>query len=369
VADPLLASIREAEPDELPSLEALVTAVFGAGDRPRGWFERKLAREVVAPALSKIAVDHRGRRIGFLLASAPASLPGVARLVSLGVLPTSRHHGVGRALIEAATTTAAAAGLRSMTALAEADRRSFYVDTGFSPEEVLWTLLAPQGSAESPAPTSARRRRDGVLSGSSEATLATPATPATLMIPATIATPATPTPPLATPATPTMLTTPEGAPSPTGRKVALQRLLPAPWGRAGTRGVGGWLAEAWERTPTTLRQTYALGGPRPRAWVHVSREGEAQLIHRLLLRSLSAPRAPEALAREVCELARSLAEELTPGGPLLFYGLPAVSPITARLLEAGWTCVQESTRMIRCLSRSAASEPAPSVDRKRPPAP
>jgi len=339
VTNHLPASIREARPDELSTLEALVVEVFGAGDRPRGWFERKLSREVVDPALSKIAVDRRGRRIGFLLGSAPASLPGVARLVSLGVLPTSRRQGIGRALIEAAATTAAAAGLGSMTALAEADRRSFYTDTGFSPEAVLRTILAPRRSPES-APTRAQTRRGGVLSVTMPATV-TIATPAALAMTATSASP--------------------GA-GPAEHAITIQPLPPAPWGRAGARAVGGWLAEAWEGTPAKLRQTYAIGGPQPRAWVHVSREGEAQLIHRLLLRRLSAPSAldePDELARVVCELAQSLAEGLTPERPLLFYGLPAVSPITVRLIRAGWTCIQESTRMVRDLSGTGATEPTP----------
>lgn len=318
------ASVRDAEPGEVATLEALVAEIFGAGDRPRGWFERKLAREVVAPALSKIAVDPRGAKVGFLLASAPESLSGVARLVSLGVLPTWRGHGIGRALIEAAATSATAAGLSSMTALAEADRRGFYADTGFYPEEVLRTLLAPNKSPVHPAPEG--DRDPDVLSGSGAASPESTA----------------------------------GATEPADHEVmTVRRHSPASWSRAGTQAVGGWLAEAWEGTPAPLRQTYALGGDDPLAWAHVSREGEAQLIHRLLLRSPSAPRAPQDVAAAVFEIAQALARRLAPGGPLLFYGLPAVSPITDLLEGAGWSCVQESTRMVRRLRSRATDGGAP----------
>lgn len=324
VLEAMTASIRDAKPGEVATLEALVAEIFGAGDRPRGWFERKLAREVVDPALSKIAVDPRGAKVGFLLASAPASLSGVARLVSLGVLPTRRGHGIGRALIEAAATAATAAGLSSMTALAEADRRGFYADTGFAPEAVLRTLLAPSRSPERPA-----RRGDGAGPDAPSGSRATAPKSAAAVT------------------------------EPADEVMMIRRLPPSGWTRAGTEAVGGWLAEAWEGTAAALRQTYALGGDDPRAWAHVSREGEALLIHRLLLRSRSAPRAPREVATAVFEIAQALARQLAPGGPLLFYGLPAVSPITALLESAGWTCVQESTRMVRRLRSQAMDGRAP----------
>ncbi len=281
-------SLRTISADELGALEGPFVQVFGAGDRPSGWFLRKLRREVVDPELSTIAVDPPDRRIGFILASAPASLGDVARLVSLGVVADARRQGIGRALVEAAAELAAERGLRRMTALAEADRVGFYEDAGFHAEETLRTLLAP--SAPSPTATSTGAR-----------------------------------PP-----------------------VPVEPLPPAPWARPATRAVGGWLREAWERTAEERRQTYAVGAP-TRAWAHVSREGDALLIHRLLLRTKAAPEPPEPPPGEICELASALSAALSPRAPLLFYGLPSVSPITALLQRAGWTCAQESTRMVRRL--------------------
>ncbi len=277
-------SLRTLQADELASLEGPVVEVFGAGDRSTGWWIRKLRREVVDPQLSTIAVDDRGRRIGFILSSAPASLGDVARLVSLGVVQTARRRGTGRALIEAAAELATARGLRRLTALAEADRVSFYELAGFEPKETLRTLLAPPAAVR--GPTGARRPG------------------------------------------------------------SVETLPPAPWTRPKTRAVGGWLQEAWEGTAD--RQTYAVGAP-PRAWAHVSREGKARLIHRVLLTTEPAPGPTSTPEEKVLELVSALSAALSPSAPLLFYGLPSVSPITALLQRAGWTCVQESTRMVRPL--------------------
>jgi len=286
-----------ASADKLAALEPIFTEAFGRRARPLGWFRRKLSREVVDPKLSLVACDPEGAVLGFILVGAPRSQAGVARIVSTGVLPRSRNAGLGRRLLEAAAQTAAQAGLERLVALAEPDRIGHYAGADFSPREMLTTLLA---SAPRPEPT-ARPDRSQVHTG--------------------------------------------------------RRSEPGPWDMDGAQSVGGWLAEAWERTPRDACTTIVFGGAKPRAWAHVSTEGEARLIHRLLLASPPAA----GLVDETCRIAEALRSSLTPHGPLFFYGLPSVSPITDALREAGWMNAQSCTRMVRSL-RGAG------VDRARPPA-
>ena len=68
---------------------------------------------------------------------------------------------------------------------------------------------------------------------------------------------------------------------------------------------------------------------------------------------------PAALAAEIRSLLGTLCDSLSAAGPLLLYGLPAVSPVTDSLLNAGWTCIQTSTRMVRRLSSPAGGQGPP----------
>ena len=276
---------RPESADELAALEPLIAEIFGPRDRPQGWFKRKLQREVVDPALSRIARSGGGDMLGVVLVGSPPSLPGTAQIVSLGVLGHVQGMGCGRMLLRAAASAARSHGHERLTALAEAHRTRFYATAGFEATLSQKTLL-----------------------------VSTPGTP-------------------------------EGPPIP------LRELPPAPWDRPLTQPVGGWLEEAWMRTPQAKRQTIAIGGENPWAWAHISIEGHARLIHRLLI---DARIPPDTHPKQVLTACKALRQALTATGPLLFYGLPKVSRITDDLLREGWQNAQESTLMVHSLIKTAA---------------
>lgn len=254
---------------ELLALEPVARGIFGEGDRPAGWFARKLRRERVDPRLTVLACrrDDPARVVGYALLGAPPSLPGVARCAGLGLLPAARGAGLGRRLVDVARRHAAAAGLREVHVLADTISRPFYAALGFADRVDARTLLA---HAHGP--------------------------------------PAAPLPP------------------------------PRPWDPPRMRPVAGWLREAWEGTDDPLRTTLALAlrGER-HALAHVSREGRAFLVQRLLLADDAAP-GDAALAAD------RLRVQLPAGAPVLLYGV-ADPPLVDSLQRRGWSIAQASTVM------------------------
>ena len=108
-----------------------------------------------------------------------------------------------------------------------------------------------------------------------------------------------------------------------------------PWSpdpAAGGVELCGWRAGIWERTPSTLAESLELA---PGAWAHVSREGVARLVHRLV-------GPPE---RDPAALVEALLARIPRGTPVLLYGADAVSSVTARLRERGLTDVQRFAEM------------------------
>ncbi len=280
--------------DELADLEPIIAKIFGSRDRPPGWFQRKLHREVVDPGLSQIARSERGDILGAVLVGAPPSLGKTAQIITLGVLERFRGLGCARELLRATTSAATSRGFLHLTALAESHRKRFYEAAGFA------AMLSQR----------------------------------TLVV-----------------------TTPE---SPQEPPMPVLELPPAPWDRPRTKAVGGWLEEAWMRTPQAEGRTIAIGTKHPQAWAHISIEGQARLIHRLLLDDRCPPKDYPERVLAVC---RALRQAFTPAGPLFLYGLPTVSRITAALLGAGWQNAQESTLMVRSLVLRASLEVA--VDRRQ----
>lgn len=122
----------------LPTLEPLARQIFGAGDRPPGWFHRKLAREGVDPALCSLAFGTGEDLVGYLLVGDDPEQP-TAHCAGLGVLPAWRHHGLGPALV-ASSVAAVRRRHTALHALAEPPRRGFYEQLGFRPLAARHTL-------------------------------------------------------------------------------------------------------------------------------------------------------------------------------------------------------------------------------------
>ncbi len=140
-------------------LEALARRVFGDGDRPAGWFERKLRREHVDPRLSPVAVragaDARDPAawVGYVLVGTPPSLRPAVRTAGTGVVAAARGAGIGGRLLAAAAELAAGAGHRRMEVLAEAAVAPFYRRHGLVPVGATVTALGfGCGGPPGPAP-------------------------------------------------------------------------------------------------------------------------------------------------------------------------------------------------------------------------
>lgn len=142
-------------------LEGLARRVFGDGDRPAGWFQRKLRRERVDLRLSPVAVEASADPhdpaawLGYVLVGAPASLGGTVRTAGTGVVAAARGRGLGGRLLAAAAELAAAAGHRRMELLAAADVAPFYRRHGFTTVTETVTVLAfARGQGPRPGPAS-----------------------------------------------------------------------------------------------------------------------------------------------------------------------------------------------------------------------
>lgn len=208
-------------------LESLARRVFGDGDRPAGWFHRKLRREQVDPQLSPVAVrtdvdpQDPAAWLGYVLVGTPPSLHPAVRTAGTGVVPHAHSRGLGGRLLAAAAELCARAGHRRMQILAEADATAFYLRHGFSLVTPTVTALA---FARGPAPSTAAEP-------------------------------------------------------------------PAPWRalEPGEHEPVAWLPEAWEGTEPTARRGLAWSTPRGPAHAWLSREGTAWLVQRLVAPEPSDP--------------------------------------------------------------------------------
>lgn len=151
-------TITAAELGGLARLEGLARRVFGDGNRPAGWFERKLRREHVDPRLSPVAVAAGGDPhdpaawLGYVLVGTPPSLGDAVRTAGTGVVPLVRGRGVGGRLLVAAMELARDAGHRCMQILAEAEAVPFYARHGFETVTATVTALSfARGPGREPA--------------------------------------------------------------------------------------------------------------------------------------------------------------------------------------------------------------------------
>ncbi|HGG56874.1 MAG TPA: GNAT family N-acetyltransferase [Nannocystis exedens] len=145
---------RPESADKLADLEPLFAEIFGPRDRPKGWFRRKLRREVVDPAVSRIARSARGELLGAVLVGNPPSLPKTAQIALLGVLKAFQGRGCGTQLLRAAISAARSRGLQHLTVLAEPQRVHFYETAGFQANLSQTTLVAttPDRAQKPPMP-------------------------------------------------------------------------------------------------------------------------------------------------------------------------------------------------------------------------
>lgn len=134
-------------------LEPLARAVFGDGQRPHGWFERKLARECVVPDRSLVVsrspdANDADAWVGYGLLGQPPSLGSTARTAGIGLKPASRGRGIGRRLVRGLLEQARLAGTDGLVIPASTAARAFYERCGLAPRGVTHTLLAfGRGSA------------------------------------------------------------------------------------------------------------------------------------------------------------------------------------------------------------------------------
>lgn len=286
------AELRGLRGVDTAALTRLAEAVFGRGERPAGWLARKLAREGVDPDVSVLAVTPGSEKhvqedmlLGYFLIGQEPGDP-VAHSAGLGVAARARGSGLGRALVEAAA--ARLAGGEGWGARSKDPRPA-----------ILRVLAEPE--------------REGFYARLGFAVAARHVT---------------------------LLTHGTCPISPLDHARDLEAHPPAPWSPPpmpdDALEVCGWRAGVWARTPGG-----ATIEPLPGAWAHVSREGRALLVQRLVV-------APGLDPRTVVD---ALVARTPIGAPLLLYGAAAVSSITARLLQRGLQPAQRFAAMDRPLTR------------------
>jgi ribosomal protein S18 acetylase RimI-like enzyme len=151
-------------------LEGAWLRAFGPGDRPAGWFRRKLARERVDDELSQVAIatsgDPRSPRSwrGFVLAGRLPSLGGAVRTAGTAVMPDMRRRGIGSSLLHALDHAAAHAGAPSVQIVADASAILYYERLGFQRVRDVATLqvLACGEPSDLPAPITWTAAPDGL---------------------------------------------------------------------------------------------------------------------------------------------------------------------------------------------------------------
>lgn len=139
-------------------LEGVWLRAFGAGDRPLGWFARKLARERVDDELSQVAIatdgDPRSPRswLGFVLAGRLPSQGDVVRTAGTAVVREARGRGVGALLLHALQAAAARAGSDKVQLVADATAIHYYERLGFVRIRDVATLRIDATGAAGPLP-------------------------------------------------------------------------------------------------------------------------------------------------------------------------------------------------------------------------
>ncbi|MEM9460676.1 MAG: GNAT family N-acetyltransferase [Myxococcota bacterium] len=129
-------------------LEPLARQIFGPGDRPAGWFSRKLRRERVDPDLSPVAIEADAPAhdpagwLGYVLVGTPPSRGDAVRTAGTGVQPRARGQGVGGRLLETVIRWSRDAGYRRVELLAEHATLPFYRRHGFSSRHPTVTAVA-----------------------------------------------------------------------------------------------------------------------------------------------------------------------------------------------------------------------------------
>lgn len=153
---------------DLRRLEPLAVRIFGPGDRPEGWFARKLHRECVDPQLSRLAVDGDAEDprswLGYVLVGTPGSVHPAARTAGTGVVQEARGRGIGHSLVREAFAAVLREGFPALQVPADPRRSSFYLRLGFEPIRNEVTLLTFGSGGCDPswgvnAPWSLRRER------------------------------------------------------------------------------------------------------------------------------------------------------------------------------------------------------------------
>lgn len=220
---PPLRIVPALEAGSLAELEPVARAIFGDGNRPRGWFERKLKRECVDPRLSMVAVrgDHGSlstRCVGYALVGTPPSLHPIVRTAGIGVVPALRRRSLGARLIRAAVEEVRKHDYRAIRIPADVARLGFYLEQEFEPLRSDVSLLS--------------FGRGSLINGSSDI-------------------------------------------EPWGRD--------CPWSRRRERPVSQWLEEAWALTPASDRTDIELTAHRTTLRALISKEGIARVLHRVLV--------------------------------------------------------------------------------------
>ncbi len=145
-----IADIRQVPVEDVGDptlLEPLARAVFGEGQRPPGWFARKLSRECVLPARSILLTQSTDATdpaawVGYGLVGRPTSLGSVARTAGIGLVPAWRKRGLGASLVAGLQDAARDDGANGLLIPASPDAVAFYTRCGLSPHNTTHTLWA-----------------------------------------------------------------------------------------------------------------------------------------------------------------------------------------------------------------------------------
>ncbi len=132
---------------EATRLEPLARAIFGEGQRPKGWFAKKLRRECVLPSRSILLTRSRDATdpaawVGYGLLGRPPSLWPLARTAGIGLIPAWRRQGLGVRILEGLRSAARSEGAQGLLIPASPNAVPFYARCGLSPRTVAHTLWA-----------------------------------------------------------------------------------------------------------------------------------------------------------------------------------------------------------------------------------